>query len=243
MTTPRERARERTIAEIRELAWRHLESGGAASLSLRAIARDLGVVSSAIYRYVPSRDELLTDLIIEGYQDLAVAAEEAESAARARGEEHPRQRWLATAHAMRRWALRRPAAWALLYGSPVPDYDAPAERTNDAGTRTMVQFVRIAVEAQADVPLTPSIPSDDISAPLAAGLVALAGQVDLAGVDSGGVLLDPRLIAGTILGWQGVIAAISSEVFEQVGPNPTGQPREWAEVSFRLTADIVGLPR
>lgn len=58
------RARSETIAEIKRLARQQMESDGATNLSMRAIARDLGLVSSAIYRYFPSRDELLTALIV-----------------------------------------------------------------------------------------------------------------------------------------------------------------------------------
>src|SRR3982751_5196633 len=68
--TPRERARTQTIADIVRLGREHLAVHGAAALSLRAVARDLGVVSSAVYRYVDNRDELLTLLLIDGYNEL-----------------------------------------------------------------------------------------------------------------------------------------------------------------------------
>ena len=61
---------------------RRLASDGATGLSLRAVARDVGMVSSAVYRYVPNRDALLTALIIESYDALGAAAEEAERSAR-----------------------------------------------------------------------------------------------------------------------------------------------------------------
>ncbi|MDN2500607.1 helix-turn-helix transcriptional regulator, partial [Nocardia nova] len=63
MSTPRSRARARTMDEIVRIGRDHLAVHGAAALSLRAVARDLGVVSSAVYRYVRSRDELLTMLV------------------------------------------------------------------------------------------------------------------------------------------------------------------------------------
>src|SRR5258708_10002874 len=64
-------SRERIEAQIIELGRRHLVDHGAAGVSLRAIARDLGMVSSAVYRYVSSRDELLTLLLVDAYSDLA----------------------------------------------------------------------------------------------------------------------------------------------------------------------------
>lgn len=236
MVTPRERARERTLAEIRDLAWTHLEAEGAAALSLRAIARDLGVVSSAIYRYVPSRDDLLTELIIEGYQDLADVTARADAEVTSAGA-GPRGRWLAIARAMRGWALARPAAWALLYGSPVPGYDAPAERTTPVGTLTMVQMVGVVADAvTANTALTPTIPPGDLAGVVPEALLAAAASI-------GAPIEEPALIASTILGWSGVVAHVSSEVFEQLGPNLFGDAEAWAEVAFGASADLVGLPR
>ncbi|MEI8240917.1 MAG: helix-turn-helix domain-containing protein, partial [Actinomycetota bacterium] len=60
MSGARERARAATLAEIVRLARGQVASDGAASLSLRAIAREMGMVSSGIYRYFPSRADLLT---------------------------------------------------------------------------------------------------------------------------------------------------------------------------------------
>src|SRR5215813_9642634 len=79
--TARERARAEITAEIIEAGRRHLATDGAAGLSLRAIARELGMASSAVYRYVASRDDLLTRLIIDAYDALGAAAESREAAA------------------------------------------------------------------------------------------------------------------------------------------------------------------
>src|SRR5687767_13020883 len=106
----RQQARDRIEAQIIELGRRHLVTEGAAGLSLRAIARDLGMVSSAVYRYVASRDELLTLLLVDAYTDLADAVDTA--AADGTWEE----RFVALGHAARGWAVDQPARWALLYG-------------------------------------------------------------------------------------------------------------------------------
>ena len=99
LRTPRERARAQTIADIIRLGRQHLAEHGAAALSLRAVARDLGVVSSAVYRYVGSRDELLTLLLVDAYNDLgdavdaaveAVPAEEVQGPVRCAGPRCPR---------------------------------------------------------------------------------------------------------------------------------------------------------
>src|SRR5699024_10544924 len=78
--TPRELARARTEAEILRLGREQLATGGPANLSLRAIARELGIVSSAIYRYVRSREELLTLLISDGYTSLGEEVDQAVAA-------------------------------------------------------------------------------------------------------------------------------------------------------------------
>src|SRR6185437_16774203 len=116
----RERARAQLTREIKEEARRQLAAGGAQQLSLRAVARELGMVSSALYRYFPSRDELLTALIIDAYDALAAAAEAASA-------EPPdaRGRWRAACGAVRNWARAHPHEYALIYGSPVPGYQAP----------------------------------------------------------------------------------------------------------------------
>jgi AcrR family transcriptional regulator len=124
MAGVRERARQELLAEILRLARQQLADGGASSLSLRQIARDLDMVSSAIYRYYPSRDDLLTALIIDAYNEMGAAAEQADASAVERGK-NPRQRWLAVTEAMRAWAAKNPADYALIFGSPVPGYRAP----------------------------------------------------------------------------------------------------------------------
>src|SRR4051794_28037885 len=111
----RARVRAEMTAEIKAAARRHLATDGA-NLSLRAIARDLGMVSSALYRYFASRDELLTALIIDAYNDLGEVAERADAAVTDRTD--ARSRWMTVAHALRGWALTNPAEYALLYGTP-----------------------------------------------------------------------------------------------------------------------------
>ena len=69
------------IDEIKAIARQHLATDGA-NLSLRAVARDMGMVSSAIYRYFPSRDDLLTALILDAYNALGAAVEAAEARGR-----------------------------------------------------------------------------------------------------------------------------------------------------------------
>lgn len=122
--TARDRARAEITAEILDAARQHLAREGAAALSLRAVARDVGMVSSAVYRYVPNRDALLTMLIIDAYDSLGAVVEKAESAV---AREERLGRFLAICHAVRGWALAHPHEYALIYGTPVPGYAAPED--------------------------------------------------------------------------------------------------------------------
>ena len=142
----RERVRAQMTAEILAEARAQLSSAGADGLSLRAISRDLGMASSAIYRYFPSRDALLTQLIIDAFNAVGEAAEIAESFV-------PRTdlagRFLATATAVRAWALANQHEYALIFGSPVPGYAAPQDTIAPA-TRIPVVLIGILMEAAAN---------------------------------------------------------------------------------------------
>ena|SRR5450631_1763881 len=120
--TARERVRVELTSEIKQVALAQLESGGGAALSLRAIAREMGMASSALFRYFRNRDALLTALIIDSYSSLADAAEAAEARVHKGSIE---DRWMAICHGVRAWALAHPQEYALIFGSPIPGYAAP----------------------------------------------------------------------------------------------------------------------
>lgn len=141
--TARERARAEITAEILDAGRRHLATDGAAGLSLRAIARELGMASSAVYRYVASRDELLTRLIIDAYDSLGATAEATELAVE---RADLAGRWAAVCAAVRSWALANPNEYALIYGSPVPGYVAPADTIGPA-SRVSALLIQILADA------------------------------------------------------------------------------------------------
>ncbi|MGB5953062.1 MAG: TetR/AcrR family transcriptional regulator [Ornithinimicrobium sp.] len=122
--TPRQQARIAATHTIKRIARRQLAEGGAAALSLREIAKEMGLVSSAIYRYVPSRHALLTGLIADAYDRLGAAAETADATLEP---EDLAGRWRALANALRDWARADPTDYTLVYGPPIPGYDAPPE--------------------------------------------------------------------------------------------------------------------
>lgn len=199
----RRESRERIEAQIIELGRRHLVDHGAAGLSLRAIARDLGMVSSAVYRYVGSRDELLTLLLIDAYTDLADAVD----AARDTMPELWSDDVIAMAHAARSWAIDHPASWALLYGSPVPGYHAPAERTVGPGTRVIGALLDAVAAGitTGDIVLT----NETAPQPMSQDFKRVRQEFGFPGDDS--------VVAKCFAIWAGVVGAISLEVFGQYG--------------------------
>ncbi|HEY5170592.1 MAG TPA: TetR/AcrR family transcriptional regulator, partial [Acidimicrobiia bacterium] len=140
--TARDRARRELTEEIKAVARRHLADQGSAALSLRAVAREVGMVSSAVYRYFPSRDDLLTALIVDAYDAVGECAEAAEHAARNRGVV---ARWSNLCEAVRAWALANAHEYALIYGSPVPGYAAP-ETTIGPASRVPLVLMRLLAD-------------------------------------------------------------------------------------------------
>ena len=225
----RQESREQIEARIVELGRRQLVDRGAAGLSVRAIARDLGMVSSAVYRYVSSRDELLTMLLVDAYSDLADAVD--------RARESVGDLWsddvIAIARATRRWAIAHPARWALLYGSPVPGYHAPAERTVPAGTRVVAAFFDAVAAgiATGDIRLT-----DDVAPqPMSSDFERIRHEFGFPG--------DDQVIAKCFLLWAGVLGAISLEVFGQYGTDTLTAPEEVFDAQLQLLVGVLGQHR
>lgn len=224
----RQDSRARMESQIIEVGRRHLITDGPAGLSLRAIARDLGVVSSAVYRYVSGRDDLLTLLLVDAYSELAAQVD----TAAAEGDSGWRARILRMAHAAREWAVSQPARWALLYGSPVPGYRAPAERTTGPGTRvvgTLFGAVAAGIAAGAVTDLDVAV-----SPQLSADFEQLRAEFGFSGSDGA--------VAKTITLWAGMVGAISLEVFGQYGSDTFGDPKEVFDVHIRALVDLLTLP-
>jgi AcrR family transcriptional regulator len=139
----RARMRAELTNEIKDEARRQLAAEGAPALSLRAVTRSLGMASSAIYRYFPSRDDLLTALIVDAYDAVGAAAEEADARCSRRDYGG---RWRTVGLAIRGWAIANPHEYALVYGSPVPGYRAPQDTVGPASRVTLV-LARIVDEA------------------------------------------------------------------------------------------------
>ena len=222
MQSARERVRAELTAEITDAARRQLAEVGAAALSLRAVARDVGMVSSAVYRYFPSRDDLLTRLIIDGYDDLGAAAEAADVPSAA-----PLERWMAVCRAVRAWAFAHPHEYALLYGSPVPGYRAP-ENTVPAASRVGVVLGRILGEAAVAGVLPPAAGERDDGLVSADAVAVLGGEHPA---------IDETVRVRALLAWSAVFGTISFELFGHF----VGSVEDGDRYFDRATADLAHL--
>lgn len=160
------------------------------------------MVSSAVYRYVASRDDLLTLLIIDAYDSLGGVAEAAVDGSRRRS---PRNRWVDVALSVRAWAVAHPNEYALLYGSPVPGYQAP-EDTIVPGTRVSRALVGIVAEAASSRDLSPTL-ALELTSSTATELrdLALLLEVDL----------PPEVLGATLVAWTQLFGLVGFEVFGQ----------------------------
>jgi AcrR family transcriptional regulator len=203
--TIRQRYRAQVRREAKQAALGQLEQSGPAGLSVSAIGKELGVSGPALYRYFASRDELLTELIIDAYDDLAQAL-------RVAAEQHagmrPRVRFEALARAYRSWALAQPHRYRLLFGPPLPGYDAHAQRLVDASQAAMNQLLGVLREL--DDRIAPAPPE-----PLASQLTAW------------GVAHDPYIGPATalraVLVWSRLHGLVSLEIagnFASMGIDP-----------------------
>jgi AcrR family transcriptional regulator len=216
------------ISEIKAVARRHLETDGA-NLSLRAVARDMGMVSSALYRYFASRDELLTALILDAYNALGATVETADAAVSDRA--NLRRRWLAAARAIRGWALERPAEYALLYGSPVPGYAAPPD-TIAAASRTAAVLVQILADGHAAHTIAPSAAAPRLVRAVRADLAAARDQISPG--------LPEQLLLLGMTGWLQLFGTVSFELFGQLN-NVVQARAEFFDVQMTLMAEVMGI--
>jgi AcrR family transcriptional regulator len=225
MTAPsiRARVREELTSEIKAAARRQLATEGA-NLSLRAVARELGMVSSAVYRYFSSRDDLLTALIIDCYNELGDVAERA-----AEGKTDRLETWLAFGHAIRDWALDHPADYLLIYGTPVPGYQAPQDTVGPA-SRTTTVILRMLASAKysgaqkEQVPMPPTLEAELKRA-----------------MDAIGVKVPMPLLARGMTAWVQLFGIINFELNGRFNNFIDETRREFFDHQMRVMARHVGL--
>ncbi|HET6152852.1 MAG TPA: TetR/AcrR family transcriptional regulator [Marmoricola sp.] len=202
---------------------RQLADVGPGQLSLRAVARELQMASSAVYRYFPSRDHLITALLIEAYDESGLVVQDADAAVpRVRY----RKRWLAMTSALRDWALANHHEYALLYGSPVPGYAAP-EDTVAPAQRVTLALLTLFTEAY-EAGERAGIPGRPVSRKVHASIAPIA---ELAPVP------DPALIRG-LLAWSTVIGQLSLELFGHLHKGVLDYQAHWDHVMEQVADDL-----
>ncbi|MBE7528120.1 MAG: helix-turn-helix transcriptional regulator [Ardenticatenaceae bacterium] len=225
--TRRELRREETEAEIKEVARRQMVEVGAAALSLRSIAREMGLTAPALYRYFPNRDALVTALIVEAYQSLAAAMIEAE-AAQARDDFHGRFQSLA--FAFRAWAVQYRQDFALIYGTPIPGYVAPREQTVSPASQVLQAIGTVLIAAWQAGRLTIPHSYQDIPPAMDTAVTDILQSLP-AGVPLGGVVL-------TMTVWARLYGVVWGELFEHF---PPGLAETGALYEMEVTAICVEL--
>ncbi|TDW89817.1 TetR family transcriptional regulator [Kribbella pratensis] len=222
--TARERARAELTDEIKTAARQQLATVGAEALSLRAISRELGMVSSALYRYFASRDELLTALIIDAYDALGAAAEAAPTG------DDPVDDWIAVYAAVRDWARANPQEYALIYGSPISGYQAP-QATVQPASRVPLLLLGLLQRAQESGRLV--TPAD---APSPSGALAQQTEVLVALAPD----VPPAVLVRTVIVWTQLFGMLSFELFGQLVGSMDPADEFFASASRQMAA-FVGL--
>jgi AcrR family transcriptional regulator len=225
--TRRARQRQQTVAEIKALARRQLAEHGTGAVSLRAIARQMGTASSALYRYFASHDELIGALCADAYDAVADAMTAARDALPPG--DHAR-RWRAVCHAYRRWSLDHPADFALIFGTPVPGYRAPGPVTGPAASRFTA--VPLGVYAAAVAAGTADPARTQTPSGLPAGDL-LQDLLDRAGLDHA-----THLAAIALSAWASVLGYLAAEIFGSLPQLITDPGRLW---EAHLSTVMVGM--
>jgi AcrR family transcriptional regulator len=202
---------------IKDVARKQIGEHGAAALSLRAIARELSITAPAIYNYFPSRDDLVTALIVDAYHSFAAAL----AAARDANRDDHAANIIAAANAYRSWALAHPEQYDLIFGTPIPGYHAPMEITGPAAAKSMWVLVQVLDAAYQDGVLSLLEPSSA----LLTLLQPWANQIDYAG--------PPSVIHLALASWAQIHGLVSLELFGHLAPAP-----EYGDVDALFEAEI-----
>jgi AcrR family transcriptional regulator len=217
-------------AEILAVARAHLADEGAAALSLRSVARDLELAPSSLYRYFDGRDALLSALIMAAYESLAAEAERAAEAVQ-RTDAGDAERWLAVPRAIRRWAVERPHEWGLIFGTPVPGYEAP-ENTVEPYARVAGALFRQVADADAAGRLR----TDDKEQAVTDELRAAVAPVSDALFED----LPVVKVVDAVQAWTTLVGIVSLEIFGH-WRNTILDPGTFFEATMRNVAEELGL--
>ena len=182
------------------------------------------MVSSAVYRYFPSRDDLLTALIIDSYNEIGAAAEVADAIG---DRDDVAGRWRRVSDSAFAWARANPSEYSLIFGTPVPGYAAP---TDTIGPATRFTLVLIGLLAHASsLGARPAMVVESgptVQADLQRVRIELGVDID-----------DATLLAGMQV-WMGLFGTISFILFGQLNNVITDVDEYFAVVAESLGRQV-----
>jgi AcrR family transcriptional regulator len=203
----RERLRQATIDEIKQTARSQLAEQGLAAVSLRGVARAMGLTPSALYRYFDGRDELIVELVADAFASLADTL--AAAFAGAPAEDHA-ERWLAVARAYRHWAVEHATEYTLIFGPRTSEADTKTGRVVVELHRSVGVLFRCMAEAIAAGAIDPSGFAAELSP-------TLRDKLCRWGKDEG-VTIPPEGLAGCLVAWTQLHGFLQLELFGQLPP-------------------------
>ncbi|NGO71483.1 TetR/AcrR family transcriptional regulator [Streptomyces boncukensis] len=218
------------LTPVKAAALRLLGKLGAAELSLDAVAEESGRSRADVERVFAHRDELLTALLIDAYNESAAAMEDADRAAAESGATAG-GRFLAAARALRAWSIADPGRFALVYGSPVPGYHAPADTVGPASRipAVLAGAVRGALEAGELTPPRRAVPGPPLVRPEAVELFGGVPEAPYGDLIERGIVL-----------WSNLIGLLAFEVFSRTHDSVRDQAA-FFDYGIAVAAESVGL--
>lgn len=199
-----------TCEEIKMTARLIMGREGTANISMRAIGRSMQITAPALYHYYPSREALITDLILDAFTALGDALELARDNI---ADQSPVEQLMTVLLAYRRWVLVHPIDFQLIYGNPIPGYQAPAEMTVPAATRSFIIIAGLIARAISASPHIPQPEYSRVPEKLVPYIQELASQI--AGT---GVCFPELALYLTLVGWPRIHGIIMLELFHHIQP-------------------------
>ncbi len=227
--TRREQLRRDTTQEIKAVARGQMLANGAASLSLRAIAREMGMSAPALYRYFENRDALVTALILDAYNALADAMITAD-AEMVRDDYYGRFQTITNAY--RNWSKQNPSGFTLIYGTPIPGYHAPRELTVPAAGRSLEALGQIFGDAYQAGKLHPPACYSELPPSMAAVIAELITQLPQENVP-------PVAITLTLYVWTRLYGLVWGEFYGHYPPG-FAESGEYFELEIAAMAQQIG---
>jgi AcrR family transcriptional regulator len=207
MQARRERQHVAIREEIKAVARKLMGQHGTAGISMRGIAGEMGIKAPGLYYYFDNRDALITALILDAFNALADALEEARDGAAGESVE---KRLMAVLKMYRTWALAHPVDFQLIYGNPIPGYEAPREVTLPAVVRGFRLIVGLITEAVKGGEWMPLPQFESVPAELGAHLEAM--------VERDGYDVSLLALYLAVVGWSRIHGIIMLELFDHIQP-------------------------